>query len=53
MTADMVTRVSDETAVSAYCRSNACRQQGECPRICVGMSELEPHAFYDRQDQVP
>jgi hypothetical protein len=23
---------------------------GECPRICVGMDELERHAFYDNQD---
>jgi transposase InsO family protein len=25
---------------------------GECPRICVGMSELESHAFHDRQERV-
>jgi hypothetical protein len=21
-----------------------------CPRICVGMSETESHAFYDKQE---
>jgi hypothetical protein len=25
---------------------------GECPRNCVGMSELESHAFYDKQREV-
>ena len=28
------------------------RSHGECPRICVGVSELESHAYYCRQEEV-
>ena len=34
----------------------SCKPRGatsrECPRNCVGMSELESHAFYDKQREV-
>jgi len=29
--------------------SPVCPQRGECPRVCVGMSELESHVYEEAQ----
>src|SRR6202162_1349057 len=45
-------RYSDSLATEHLLRPDG--SDGECPRICVGMSELEPHAFDNyREREVP